>query len=168
MKRYVAGGLGSLLMTFLVAALFALSTTPSHAADKNRASVDRGRYIVKIGGCNDCHTPGFAETNGQLDEQKWLTGDKLGWQGPWGTTFAINLRQFVGGMTEDQWVQVTRNSQAKPPMPTWVFRDLTETDLRSLYRYIRSLGVAGETAPTYVPPGQVTKFPTVKFPQPSN
>jgi mono/diheme cytochrome c family protein len=24
------------------------------------SQVDAGRYLVKIGGCNDCHTPGFA------------------------------------------------------------------------------------------------------------
>jgi hypothetical protein len=165
MKRYVVSGLGSVAMTMIFAAVLVLMTTPSHAADKKGPSIDRGRYIVKVGGCNDCHTAGFTQANGQMDEQKWLTGDVLGWQGAWGTTFAINLRQFVGGMTEDQWVQVTRNSKARPPMPTWIFRDMTETDLRSVYRFVRSLGVAGDAAPAYLPSGQSTQFPLVKFPQ---
>jgi mono/diheme cytochrome c family protein len=165
MKKYVMSGLGSLLMTVLTALVLVLMTAPSYAGDKNAASIDRGRYLVKVGGCNDCHTPGFAQANGQVDERLWLTGDVLGYQGAWGTTFPINVRKLVGGVTEEQWVQVTRNSQAKPPMPTWVFRDLTEADLRAMYRYIRSLGLAGQDAPAYLPPGAVTQYPLVKFPQ---
>jgi len=164
MNRSAISGFGPLSM-MVSAVAWALLATSAHAADKSGASVDRGRYIVKVGGCNDCHTPGFAQANGQIDERLWLTGDKVGWQGGWGTTFAINIRQFVSGMTEDQWVQVTRASQAKPPMPVWVFRDMTETDLRSVYRFIRALGPAGEAAPTYLPPGQATQLPAIKFPQ---
>ncbi|HTG73952.1 MAG TPA: cytochrome C, partial [Terriglobia bacterium] len=29
------------------------------------AQVERGRYIVEIGGCNDCHTAGYAEAGGK-------------------------------------------------------------------------------------------------------
>jgi len=163
MQKRMFGGLRPLLTMFGV--ILASMTASSQAADKTGASVDRGRYIVKVGGCNDCHTPGFAQANGQVDERLWLTGDAVGWQGAWGTTFPINVRRFAAGLTEDQWVQVTRSSQAKPPMPVWVFRDMTEGDLRSVYRFVRSLGAAGEHAPAYLPPGQATKLPLVKFPQ---
>jgi mono/diheme cytochrome c family protein len=47
--------------------------------------IARGRYLLKVAGCNDCHTAGFAMTGGKL------LGDKLGWRGPWGTTYAVNL-----------------------------------------------------------------------------
>src|SRR5688572_2915819 len=53
---------------------------------------ERGRYLVRIAGCNDCHTEGYAFANGDIDESNWLTGDALGWRGPWGTTYAANLR----------------------------------------------------------------------------
>ena len=46
----------------------------------------RGRYLVRIGGCNDCHTGSYMEKTGAVPEQEWLTGDALGWRGPWGTT----------------------------------------------------------------------------------
>jgi mono/diheme cytochrome c family protein len=60
------------------------------AADSK--SIARGRYIVKIAGCNDCHTPGYFQTGGKVPEKEWLVGDKLGWRGPWGTTYPSNLR----------------------------------------------------------------------------
>lgn len=46
-------------------------------------AVERGRYLVKIAGCNDCHTAGYAISAGKVDEKQWLTGDALGWRGPW-------------------------------------------------------------------------------------
>ena len=64
----------------------AVAAEPSDAAA-------RGRYLIAIAGCNDCHTPGFAMNGGTTPEQAWLTGDPLGWQGPWGTTYAPNLRR---------------------------------------------------------------------------
>ena len=42
--------------------------------------VERGRYIVATSGCNDCHTPGYAMSEGKVDESLWLTGEKLGTQ----------------------------------------------------------------------------------------
>ena len=43
---------------------------------------ERGRYLVKITGCNDCHTPGYAETGGKIPEKDWLTGDSRAGEGP--------------------------------------------------------------------------------------
>src|SRR6476659_9646334 len=73
------------------------------------ASIERGRYIAKVAGCNDCHTPGSAMTGGQVPEKNWLVGDGLGWQGPWGTTYPANLRLVLSGMTEDEWVRTAKN-----------------------------------------------------------
>src|SRR5438309_1088916 len=33
--------------------------------------VQAGRYLVIVGGCNDCHTPGFAATGGKIPETLW-------------------------------------------------------------------------------------------------
>ena len=54
--------------------------------------IEHGSYLVTVGGCNDCHTAGYAESAGEVPESDWLQGDSLGWQGPWGTTYATNLR----------------------------------------------------------------------------
>lgn len=114
---------------------------------------ERGKYLVQIAGCNDCHTEGYAPKAGKVDEKDWLTGDALGWQGPWGTTYAINLRLYMQSLTEDQWLQIVSKMQSRPPMPYYELQRMSEQDLRALYQYIRSLGPAGKLAPPYLPPG---------------
>src|SRR5262245_52122473 len=69
-------------------------------AEDESPSLDRGRYLVAITGCNDCHTPGFGEAGGQVPEQQWLIGDQLGFRGPWGTTYPANVRLLLAEMSE--------------------------------------------------------------------
>ncbi|MFY4729012.1 hypothetical protein ACOSYY_08090, partial [Nitrospira sp. BLG_2] len=81
----------------------AVITTAAIAGDKGRSTgrgtsldkntEDRARYIIKIAGCNDCHTTGYAEAAGKIPEQDGLKGDATGWRVPWGTTDASNLRR---------------------------------------------------------------------------
>lgn len=49
-------------------------------------------------------------------------------------------------------------------MPWFNVRDMSERDLRSLYRYVRSLGPAGKPAPAYVPPDREPPGPVIAFP----
>jgi hypothetical protein len=51
-------------------------------------------------------------------------------------------------------------------MPWFTLRDMTEQDLRAIYKYVNALGPAGEAAPIYVPPGHEPKTPYVQFPAP--
>lgn len=140
---------------------------PAHAQQKaDDPQLKRGRYLVQIGGCNDCHTPEYPPKGGKVPEAQWLTGDALGWQGPWGTTYSTNLRLYFQGLTEDEWVKKGKNLNARPPMPWFNVRDMTTSDLRALYRYVRHLGPAGQPAPAYVPPGKEPSGPVVKFPAP--
>lgn len=131
------------------------------------AEVARGRYLVQIAGCNDCHTPGYMMSAGEVEEQLWLTGERLGWTGPWGTTYAPNLRLLVTGMTADQFMRHARSDQRRPPMPWFAVADMTDEDVKSIYAYLKHLGPAGEPAPAYLPPGQEPKGPFVRFPAPA-
>ena len=140
------------------------ATAQGTAAQKPNPDLARGRYLVKIAGCNDCHTPGYAEKAGAVPEAQWLTGVPVGFQGPWGTTYAANLRLAMDGMTEAQWMKGAREP-LKPPMPWFVLRDMTDSDLRALYRFVKSLGPAGKPAPTYVPPGSTVTTPVITWPQ---
>jgi mono/diheme cytochrome c family protein len=127
------------------------------------AVVKRGRYLVKTTGCNDCHTPGYGMSNGQVEESRWLIGDQLGWEGPWGVTYPTNLRLFMQYISQEQWLHIARQP-ARPPMPWFSLREMTDEDLIAIYQYVRSLGAAGTAAPDYVPPGQMARTPVVKFP----
>jgi hypothetical protein len=129
-------------------------------------AVERGRYVVVIGGCNDCHTPGYGQAGGKVPEKQWLTGDNMGWRGPWGTTYASNLRLVIGKLTETEWVKLAKTSQFRPPMPWWALRSMTEQDLRALYAFVRYLGPAGVPAPEYLPPGQEPPAPFILIPGP--
>jgi mono/diheme cytochrome c family protein len=127
---------------------------------------DRGRYVVSIAGCNDCHTPGYAMSGGQTPEKDWLVGDTLGWRGPWGTTYPVNLRLYMQKVSEREWVEQAKSLETRPPMPWFSLHRMTDTDLRAVYRFIRALGPAGSPAPAFVPPNQEPRPPFVTFPAP--
>ncbi len=148
--------------------VIALAISDATSASAERAShVGRGRYLVKIAGCNDCHTAGYAETGGAVPEAEWLTGDRLGWRGPWGTTYPINLRLYMNGLSEPQWLTLARTLRSRPPMPWFALRDMSDDDLRAIYQFVRSLPPRGDPAPAYVPPDRVPPMPYVQFPAPA-
>jgi mono/diheme cytochrome c family protein len=87
-----------------------------------KAQIQRGAYLVNIGGCNDCHSPKIFTPNGpQPDPAKLLSGypgaeklpeiptgvigpnkwgglttnDSTAWVGPWGVSFSANLTPDV-------------------------------------------------------------------------
>ena len=128
--------------------------------------LERGHYLVSIGGCNDCHTPGYAPTGGKVPEKDWLVGDRLGWRGPWGTTYPTNLRLYMDNLTEQQWLTKAKQLETRPPMPWFTLRTMTDADLRAIYRYVKHLGPAGKEAPAYVPPDKEPQQPYVLFPAP--
>src|ERR1700744_3632706 len=93
------------LIAIVVLFVLAFNAFAANAAKINSDSLrKRGRYLAVIAGCNDCHTPGYAESGGEVPESQWLTGTLLGWSGPWGTTYAVNLRLYFQNMTSDEWV----------------------------------------------------------------
>jgi hypothetical protein len=143
-----------------------MNVTKKHAEGIDMKQVDRGRYLSRIAGCNDCHTAGYLLSEGGVAENLWFTGDRLGWRGPWGTTYAPNLRLFVKGMTEEQWVAFARTFKTRPPMPWFNMNKMHTEDMKSIYQFIRYLGPGGEPAPAYVPPDQEPKTPYALFPAP--
>ncbi|MGE5338812.1 MAG: cytochrome C [Gemmatimonadota bacterium] len=145
---------------------FAQAAEGRTTAERGQVSIERGRYVAKIAGCNDCHTAGYAVSGGKVPESEWLKGDSLGWRGPWGTTYPANLRLFMSKLTEEEWVKFARTTQLRPPMPWFALRDMSDADRRSLFRFVKSLGAPGEPVPAYLPPGQTPTGPFVQFPAP--
>ncbi len=76
--------------------LCALSLTAAAVATSVSADprVERGRYLAEIGGCLDCHTPGYFF--GKPDMARYLGGSEVGFEIP-------GLGVFVGSnLTPDK------------------------------------------------------------------
>lgn len=101
--------------------------------------VARGKYLVNLGGCNDCHTPLKMTAKGpQPDPDRYLSGHpeniKLpppdlkpdspwfaatagmtAWAGPWGISYAPNLTPDVntglGIWTEEMFISAMRTGK---------------------------------------------------------
>ena len=165
---------GIMLLALLPGWAFASGTSASASASagagaakavRSEASlVSRGRYLVRIAGCNDCHTPGYLQAAGKMDEKHWLTGDGFGWRGPWGTSYATNLRLYVAGLSEAQWLQRVADMRSRPPMPWFNLQAMTESDRKAIFHYLQSLGPAGQPAPAWVPPDKQPPQPFAQFP----
>jgi mono/diheme cytochrome c family protein len=107
----------------------------------NADPVARGGYLVRFGGCNDCHTPKTMTATGPVaDTTRLLSGHPAGselpaipagvvgpegwdalagsgltaWAGPWGVSFTANLTPDTTGLgiwTEEQFIQTMRTGR---------------------------------------------------------
>jgi len=129
--------------------------------------IDAGRYLVKIGGCNDCHTPGYVEklmmTGEAMPESDWLKGADVGFSGPWGVSYPSNLRLSFQNMDEAQFIEMARKGQGRPPMPWPSLQAMSDQDLSAIYAYVHSLGAAGDPAPAALSPGVAPDRPHIAF-----
>ena len=163
MKVYQAALVGSGLA--IVMGYQAISGQAPRQSAPASQQIERGRYIVEVGGCNDCHTTGYAEAGGKAAETDRLKGDALGYRGPWGTTYPTNLRVSLSKLSEDQWVSYSKSLMTRPPMPWFNIRAMTEADMRAVYQYIKAMpGGLGTAAPAFVPPTQTPKPPFIQWP----
>jgi mono/diheme cytochrome c family protein len=132
-----------------------------------QSEIDAGRYLVKIGGCNDCHTPGYVEklmmTGEAMPESDWLKGADVGFSGPWGVSYPSNLRLSFQNMDEAQFIDMARKGQGRPPMPWPSLQAMSDQDLSAIYAYIHALGAAGDPAPAALSPGVAPDRPHIAF-----
>lgn len=125
--------------------------------------VARGEYLVRVSGCNDCHTPGYTQFHGQSSQNTLLTGDSTALEGPWGTTFSTNLRLSLRRFNDEQWLGYARDLNTLPPMPWFNLRSMNDEDLIAILRYVQWLGPKGEPAPQPLPPGEEWVGTAIKF-----
>jgi mono/diheme cytochrome c family protein len=122
-----------------VAACSKQAPAPTPAAQPSL--VERGAYLVAIGGCNDCHSPKVFGPNGpEVDKNRALSGhpadqklpaipagiiapdqwgglatnDLTAWAGPWGVSYAANLTPDptgLGGWTPETFIQAMRTGK---------------------------------------------------------
>jgi mono/diheme cytochrome c family protein len=155
-----------------VVAAIALSCTPLVPAFADDAAVARGKYLVTIGGCQDCHTPGHFF--GKPDMTRVLGGSEVGFDIPGlGTFYGPNLtpdkNTGLGGWTDAQVTTALRTGVRPdgrvlaPIMPWRALAVLTDQDAAALVAYLRSLPpvankVPGPFGPAETPTSFVMKI----------
>ncbi len=145
-------------ITLTVLGLLCLGVAASSHVDP---LIARGHYLVGFGSCNDCHTPGWRESDGTVPLSRWMVGSNLGYRGPWGTSYAANTRLEFQRISESDWLFMIRTRGGHWPMVWHDLRFLKVEDQRAIYRFIRSLGPSGVDAPADLSPGVEPKTPYV-------
>jgi mono/diheme cytochrome c family protein len=60
--------------------LLALSAQAASTLAPLPPELDRGRYLVLLGHCNNCHTATYMERAGNVPESDWLLGNPVGFR----------------------------------------------------------------------------------------
>jgi len=142
---------------------------PSRADD---ATVARGKYLVTLGGCQDCHTPGHFF--GKPDAARVLGGSEVGFEIPglgvfYGPNLTPDKATGLGGWTDAQIIAAFRtgvrpDGRALAPIMPWrALAVLTDQDAAAIVAFLRSLPpvnnmVPGPFGPTQTPTSFVMKI----------
>jgi cytochrome c553 len=191
MKRYSRMETGTAVFAAIGIALAAIVARPAELKSQQPAAnamVERGRYLVGITGCHDCHSP---KTKGMTpDLSRALSGrpattappsatkdevhaslDLTAWTGPWGQSVASNLTPDpatgIGNRyTEASFLQTMRTGKkpngtpVQPPMPAEVYQNMTDEDLRAIWAYLRTVKpIRNAVFAGLTPPAAETKKP---------
>ena len=146
-----------------VIAVIALSCVPLASALADDAAVARGKYLVTIGGCQDCHTPGHFF--GKPDMTRVLGGSEVGFEIPGlGTFYGPNLTPDkatgLGGWSDEQIVEAIQSGVRPdgrvlaPIMPWRALAVLTKPDAAAVVAYLRSLPPIANKVPGPFGPGE--------------
>ena len=108
--------------TIAIAALAAagavLALLPRAQAE---SQIDRGKYLVVVAGCNDCHTPGFFF--GKPDMARYLGGSDVGFEIPGlgvfnGRNITPDKETGIGGWTDEQ-IAAAITTGKRPTAANW-------------------------------------------------
>jgi mono/diheme cytochrome c family protein len=125
----------------------------AHSAD---GPVERGKYLVTITGCNDCHTPGYFL--GKPDFSRTLAGSDVGFAIPGlgafvGRNLTPDKETGLGGWTDDQIISAFTTGlrpdgrKLAPIMPWMELAHLDREDALAIVAYLRSLPPVSNKVP---------------------
>ena len=142
--------------------------TGANAADPQ---IERGKYLASLGGCMDCHTPGYFF--GKPDTARFLGGSEVGFEIPGlgvfhGPNLTPDKETGLGNWTTDQIVKAMQQGTRPdgrvlaPIMPWRALANLTKEDALAIAAYLKSLPpvrnkVPGPFGPTEKPTSFVMK-----------
>jgi len=160
------------VQSFVLGSALTISGAAAVAADNQ---VARGEYLVRLGGCNDCHTPGYFL--GKPDTSRYLGGSDVGFELPGlGTFVPPNLtpddETGLGTWSRDEIITAIQTGVRPdgrilaPIMPWRAFAGLTKSDAGSIADYLKSLPPVSHKALGPFGPGDNPPVPrmTVVFP----
>lgn len=135
--------------------LMAAVTQLSTAATADDA-VERGKYLVGIAGCNDCHTPGYFL--GKPDMGRYLGGSEVGFEIPGlgvfhGPNLTPDKDTGLGGWTDEQIITAIAEGkrpdgrELAPSMPWRAFASLTPDDRKAVVAFLRSIPAVSNKVP---------------------
>ena len=138
---------------FLAAASLAMPLR-AYAADSHE--IARGKYLVTIGSCTDCHTPG--SFFGKPDMSKYLGGSDVGFAIPHlgvfvGPNLTPDKATGLGNWTDTQIVDAITKGQTPqgrmlaPVMPWHGYATLTKSDALAIAAYLKSLPPVSHQVP---------------------
>jgi mono/diheme cytochrome c family protein len=138
------------------------------AACSRESAVERGKYLVGLSGCNDCHTPGYFF--GKPDLKRYLGGSEVGFEIPnlgvfHGPNLTPDKETGLGAWTDAQIVDAMRKGVRPdgrvlaPIMPWSAFASLTDADAGAIVAYLKSLPPVSNKVPgPFGPDGTATSF----------
>ena len=143
---------------FLAASIFTLSP-----ATADEAQVTRGEYLVTIGGCNDCHTPGYFF--GNPDMSRYLGGSDVGFEIPGlgvfvGRNITPDKETGIGNWTSEQILTALQTGvrpdgrTLAPIMPWHALAQLTEDDAKAIVAFLQSVKPVSNQVPGPFKPGE--------------
>jgi len=118
-------------------------TSPVSESAEPSDLVKRGARLVNLAGCVDCHTP---VVKGQSIPGMEFAGGQV-FAGPWGNVASANLTPDPTGIPyydESLFLQAIHSGYVKARplnsiMPVMVYSNLTDSDLRAIFAYLRTL-----------------------------
>jgi len=164
-----------IVLAVIAATTMALPLSAAMAADP--AAIARGKYLVTIAACHDCHTPGYFL--GKPDMARFLGGSEVGFELPGlGTFHGPNLTPDkatgLGDWSDAQIVAAIQKGERPdgrmlaPIMPWHAFATFTKPDVDSIVAYLRSLPpVANKVPGPFGPAETPTSFVMKVMPPPA-
>lgn len=101
----------------------------------------RGKYLVTIAACSDCHTPQDAHGQ-QLPGLDFAGGFIL--DGPWGRVASANLTPDPTGIDSAMFMQAiaagyVNGRKLSPVMPWDIYNKMTDEDIAAMFAYLKTL-----------------------------
>ena len=156
------------IRTSVLCAGVVLAATAAMAQAPDAAKIARGKYLMTIGACNDCHSPKI-DPQQHPDPKRPFSGrpqttqapsqnpgeihaslDLTAWAGPWGVSYGANLTPdpetgLKKRYTEASFIKTLRTGKKpegedlQPPMPWELYKVLSDDDIKSMWAYLQTI-----------------------------